>query len=309
MKVLITGGLGNLGLWLTHYFLEQGHYVTVLGRSERVIISHPNYQFLRADITDLNSLKASINCYYDICIHTASFNEHFKDNYEEDALRINALGTEFLCQALMVYGVGKLAYLSTFHIYGISEGVVTEDSPINPVNDYGLTHFFAEKYIEKHAKINGLKYVIFRLTNSYGCPKDINSDKWYLVLNDLCRQAHDNKKIQLTSNGKALRDFIWMGDAAQIIEKISVHDEVINEVVNLSANSTYSIIDVAEYVQAAYLILFGERLAIEVNENDTFVARSLTVSNLKLIEFLPYNFDNHFQSEAINILKMLSNNK
>ncbi|WP_445947440.1 NAD-dependent epimerase/dehydratase family protein, partial [Shewanella sp.] len=57
MKVLITGGLGNLGLWITHHFLEQGHDVTVLGRSERVIINHINYCFLRADITDINSLK------------------------------------------------------------------------------------------------------------------------------------------------------------------------------------------------------------------------------------------------------------
>lgn len=309
MRVLITGGLGNLGLWLTHYFLEQGHYVTALGRSERVAISHPNYQFLCADMTNLNSLKESINCYYDTCIHTASFNEHFKENYSEDALRINALGTEFLCQALMAYGVGKLVYLSTFHVYGTGQGVITENTPINPVNDYGLTHFFAEKYIEKHAKINGLKYVTLRLTNSYGCPKDINSDKWYLVLNDLCRQAHYNNKIELTSNGKALRDFIWMGDVAKIIEKVSMHDRLINEVINLSSNMTYSIFDVAEHVQRAYSMFFDKKLPITVNDNDTFMPLSLTVSNLKLNEFLPYDFDNHFQSEALNIFKMLSDNK
>lgn len=309
MKLLITGGLGNLGLWLTYYFLDLGHDVTVLGRSERVIIRHQNYHFSCVDITDIKSLKASINCGYDACIHTASFNEHFKANYTEDALRINALGTEFLCQALVQHGVGKLVYLSTFHVYGVKEGVVTESSPVAPDNDYALTHYFAEKYIEKNAKNYGLNYIIFRLTNSYGYPKDINSDKWYLVLNDLCRQAHENKVIKLTSNGKALRDFIWMGDVARVIEKACVYEGAINEVVNLSANTTYSIIDVAQYVQVAYRALFGEKLPIELNENDTFEPQFLAVSNQKLIEILPHNFENRFQSEATNILKMLSNVK
>lgn len=306
MKVLITGGLGNLGLWLTHYFLEQGHNVTVLGRSERVIISHPNYQFLRADISDLNSLKVSINCYYDTCIHTASFNEHFKENYAEDALRINALGTEFLCQALMVYGVGKLVYLSTFHVYGISEGVVTEDSPIHPVNDYGLTHFFAEKYIEKHAKINGLKYAICRLTNSYGCPKDLNTDKWYLVLNDLCQQAIKSQKIVLTSNGRSLRDFIWMGDVVRVIEKISITEICINNVVNLSSNVTYSVVDIARYVQDSYYKLLSKKIPIEVNDGDLSESPFLMVSNQKLMNIVPYIYSNQLLSEATNILKVLS---
>jgi len=309
MKVLITGGLGNLGLWLTHYFLDLGHNVTVLGRSERVIIRHQNYLFLCADITNVNSLKEVLNCYYDVCIHTASFNEHFKANYTEDALRINALGTEFLCQALSSHGVGKFVYLSTFHVYGAKEGIVTESSHISPDNDYALTHYFAEKYVQKNAKKYGVNFIIFRLTNSYGCPKDINSDKWYLVLNDLCRQAHENKVIKLTSNGKSLRDFIWMGDVVHVIEKVCVYEECINEVVNLSANSTYSIIEVAQYVRAAYQVLFGEKLPIELNKNDTFEPQSLTVSNQKLIEIMPYNFENHFQSEAANILKMLSNIK
>jgi len=309
VKVLITGGLGNLGLWLTHFFLDSGHDVTVLARSERVIVQHPRYHYLCADITDIHSLKATITCYYDICIHAASLNEHFKANYTEDALRINSLGTELLCQSFLKFGLGKFVYLSTFHVYGVKEGVVTESSPISPDNDYALTHYFAEKYIEKNAKNHGLNYVICRLTNSYGCPKDINSNKWYLVLNDLCRQAHENKAIQLTSNGKSLRDFIWMGDVAHILEKLCESDLCNNEVFNLSANSTFSILDVAQYVQVAYQVLFDECLPIVINQDDAFEPQLLMVSNKKLINILPYDFKNKFESEAINIMKILSNIK
>lgn len=305
MNILITGGLGNLGLWLTYYFLDLGHNVTVLGRSERVIIRHQNYNFLCTDITDINSLKSSINCYYDACIHTASFNEHFKANYTEDALRINSLGTEFLCQALVPYGVGKLVYLSTFHVYGIKEGVVTESSPVSPDNDYALTHYFAEKYIEKNAKNYGLNYIIFRLTNSYGCPKDINSDKWYLVLNDLCRQAHENETIKLTSNGKALRDFIWMGDVAQVID-LSLKDiSLANDIFNLSSGKTFSILELSEYVQSSFFELYHKDITMSVNYFDKSEPKYLVVSNEKIQKNINYSYNNCFKDEAKKILLML----
>lgn len=305
MNVLITGGLGNLGLWLTECFLEQNHNVTVISRSEKTKVEHNNYHFIAADITDSSTLLNAIEQYYDICIHAASYNEHFHDNYTKRALLVNALGTEYLCQALNVHGVGKLIYLSTFHVYGVNEGLVTENSPINPINDYGLTHFFAEKYIEKHGKVNGLNYTLCRLSNSYGCPKDSNTDKWYLILNDLCSQAMTYKKIKLAGNGKSLRDFIWMGDVAIIIEKIGFCDVPMNFPVNLSSNITFSIYDVALYVQIAYEKLYGEKLSIELNENDSFSPKSLEVSNTKLTSMIPYIFKNHFESEAINILKLL----
>lgn len=306
MKILITGGLGNLGLWLTHYFLDEGHDVTVIGRAERVIITHPNYRFLAVDITKLKSLFTIIDCYYDACIHTASYNEHFKDNYSEQALKINSLGTENLCQSLLVYGVGKLVYLSTFHVYGISQGLVTEKSPVAPLNDYGLTHYFAEKYIEKNARINNLNYVIFRLTNSYGCPKDINTDKWYLVLNDLCRQAYENKKIQLNSNGKSLRDFIWMQDVVKVIDLSITSSKCVNTLFNLSAGISLNILDVADRVNRAYFKLFKDVIPIAVNLQDKTEPKSLSVSNEKLCRVMKYHFKDSFFEESVNILSFLN---
>ena len=44
MKILITGGLGNLGSWLTNHFLNQGCSVTVISRSERNLIINKNYK-------------------------------------------------------------------------------------------------------------------------------------------------------------------------------------------------------------------------------------------------------------------------
>ncbi|TWX54050.1 NAD-dependent epimerase/dehydratase family protein [Colwellia hornerae] len=305
MNILITGGLGNIGLWLTSYFLDGGHQVSVLGRNEKVKVEHENYRYIQADITCSETLSNAIDCYYDTCIHTASYNEHFQKDYSKKAVLINSLGTELLCIALKKYGVGKLVYLSTFHVYGQAEGVVTEKSSISPNNDYGLTHYFAEKYIEKNAKIHGLKYVIFRLTNSYGCPRDFYTDKWYLVLNDLCQQAYENKSIVLNSNGKALRDFIWMGDVVKVIDKSIYSDQCMSTVFNLSSGNTFDVLTLANIVNDAFSSIYKDKLVISVNRNDLSEYNNLIVSNEKLLNVIDYKVENNFFSEAKKTIRML----
>ena len=305
MKILITGGLGNLGSWLTHDLLNQ-HSVTVLARKERHVVEHPNYRFVAADITEQDQLNLAIDGYYDVCIHTASYNEHFQPNYAKDALLINALGTELLCQSLARHGVGQMVYFSTFHVYGKSRGVVDESTSIEPANDYGLTHFFAEKYIEKHHRLNGLNYVILRLSNSYGCPRFIDSDKWYLALNDLCYQASQQQKIQLKSNGLATRDFIWMGDVVNVVGEIVKLPAPLNDTFNLSSGVSYSLNQMVDRVQAAYRQEFGEEIVVEINEQDKTKPAELLVSNKKLSAVIAHQYSDNIAFEAQRIFQLLA---
>ncbi|WGW00521.1 NAD(P)-dependent oxidoreductase [Vibrio sp. YMD68] len=305
MNILVTGGLGNLGSWLVRDLLDK-HTVTVLARNERHVIDHPNYRFVQADITKLEQLNLTIDCYYDVCIHTASYNEHFQANYAKDALLINSLGTELLCQALAKHGVGQLVYFSTFHVYGKSSGIVEESTPVIPVNDYGLTHYFAEKYIEKHHRQSGLNYVILRLSNSYGCPTFIDSDKWYLALNDLCHQAFQQRQIQLKSNGLATRDFIWMGDVVDVVSRLIHLSQPINDTFNLSAGISYSLNQMVDRVQLAYQQEFGGEVTVMVNEQDTTKPAELLVSNKKLSAVITHHYRDYIAQEAQKIFQLLA---
>lgn len=305
MKVLLTGGLGNLGLWFVEDLLSQGYEVVVLGRRERVCIEHDRYSFLQADVTDLGSLKENISTYYDYCIHTASLNEHFLDNYSKNALLVNALGTDNLCHALATNGVGKFIYLSTFHVYGATSGRITENSKISPINDYGLTHFFAEKYIEKHHRHSKLNYCIFRLTNSYGCPKDQGTDKWYLLLNDLSRAAVLQGKIELNGDGSALRDFIWMGDVMGVVSAALSSDILMNDCYNLSFGKTLQIVDVAKRVCSAYQNLYSQELAVNIDLTNVPAAEYMVVDNSKLLSVIEYDFSDRLEAEAAAIMTML----
>lgn len=304
MNILVTGGLGNLGSWLVNGLLDK-HTVTVLARNERHVISHHNYRFVQADITQQEQLNQAIDCYYDVCIHTASYNEHFQLNYAKDALLINSLGTELICQALARHGVGQLVYFSTFHVYGKSNGIVEESTPVNPINDYGLTHYFAEKYIEKHHRLSGLNYTILRLSNSYGCPTFKDSDKWYLALNDLCHQAFQLQQIQLKSNGLATRDFIWMGDVVEVVCQLLHLSQPLNDTFNLSSGVSYSLNQMVDRVQSAYWQEFGEKVKVTVNQLDKTPPTNLFVSNEKLSSHIDYKYHDKITSEAKKIFQLL----
>ncbi len=306
-SILITGGLGNLGSWLTSHFVEKNFEVTVLAKNLRPILQNLSFKYIACDISSFQSCQTKINPEdFDYVIHAASVNDGFVDNYFQNSLSVNTLGTRNI---LEVFKNSKrlthFIYLSTFQVYGTYSGYIDESTKTEPKNDYGSTHLFAEYYVKQMGFSNKLPFSILRLTNSYGCPKDINSSKWYLVLNDLSKMAFENQKITLKSNGLAPRDFIWMGDVCEIIEKLSTNPAT-GEIFNLSAETSINMLEVAKFVQKAYQETFGKKITIETNKSDTSkFEESLMVNAKKLKKVVPYHANLHFVEEAKNIFNFI----
>jgi len=302
-KILITGGLGNLGSWMTKEFCESGYEVYVLSRSAKNNIPDINYKLIIADITDFADLGKKLDTDFDYCIHTASYNEFFLDNYPKKALEINTLGTRNILEILSKKNLKRFIYFSTFHVYGANSGVVNENSELKPKNDYASTHLFAEYYVKQFAATKGLDYIIFRLSNSYGAPTFINSDKWYLVINDLVKSAFEHGKIIIKSNGEPKRDFIWMGDVCKITKEML--NVGVNDVYNMSSKESRKIIDIANIVKAQYQKRYNKTVNIEVNNNDKTVYTNLIVDNSKLKKQLNYEMKNMLAVEINNIFDLL----
>ena len=262
---------------------------------------------MQADITNIDDLKLKLNVEFDYCIHTASYNEFFYENYAEKALAVNSLGTRNLIEVLKDSNIKNFIYLSTFHVYGNSAGVLTEDSELKPRSDYASTHLFAEYYLKQFYYTHNFQSIIFRLTNSYGSPKYINSSKWYLVLNDLVKSAFENQVILLKSNGKSVRDFIWMGDVCKLLGHglmLESHD-----VYNLSSGKTYGMMELAEKVQSVYKSRYGKKIDIIANNNDQTKYLELKVDNDKIKKIINFEFVDNFKKEINSIFDLLEKNR
>lgn len=308
-KVLITGGLGNLGSWLTHHYCNLEYDVTVLTYRHRTLEFDLPFKIITCDISTLSNCKKAITEYYDIIIHTASMNDNFVDGYAENAIIVNALGTRNILETIKDNPPKHFIYFSTFHVYGKYTGNISEETALLPNNDYGTTHLFAEYYVKQFHKNFNIPYSIIRLSNSYGCPKDYDSSKWYLILNDLSKSAFKNDKIKLNGNGLAVRDFIWMGDVCHIIHKLTQLEST-NDTYNISGEKSYTLLDVAEAVKEAYQEYFNKPIEVEINTEDKSPPREpIIISSSKIKQLVNYNAESHFKDEALQIFNFLKEEK
>lgn len=299
--------MGNLGSWLTDYFIGQGWEVTILTRTTRQLEEVKGFKTILCDISseeDCKTKLAGLNIPY--VVHCASVNDGFVPGYAKLALEVNAWGTRNILEGLKGQDIKHFIYFSTFQVYGVYEGKITEETPALSRNDYGLTHLFGEGYVKEYHLNTKLPYSIVRLTNSYGCPKDYDSSKWYLVLNDLAKTALEKKQIILKSNGLAPRDFIWMQDVCKIVEGLCQLEKAPLDTFNISGEQTFKMLEIAQYVQQAYQEKYGEEIPLSVNTEDKTVhADTLFVSAEKLKKLVPYDAKPKFKEEALKIFEFL----
>ena len=302
-NLLITGGLGNLGSWIVEEAVKDFD-VTVLTKSFREVLIDGSYELIIADLSDEQQLKDKLrNKDFQYIIHAGSANDSSVTDYLQLSYKVNTFGTRNLIQALDFKKVKHFIYLSTFHVYGLSSGLINEETNTNPNNDYAMSHLFAEYFISMG--LQDLKYSIVRLTNSYGCPKDLNSSKWYLILNDLSKSAFYKKEIILNNNGMAVRDFIWMGNVSSALTQL-LKLKPKNEIYNLSRGKALSIRDIANDVQNAYKEYFNISIPISYNNNDESIPdQPLEVCSNKIKSIVNIKYQDMFTQEAIKIFKLL----
>jgi UDP-glucose 4-epimerase len=309
MRILITGGLGYFGSWLTEHFASRSHEVEVLSRRNSDSSLPPGVPVIQADLRDLAGLKEALSSRdpYDVCIHAGSSNDQFLPGYPEDALLVNSLGTRNLAEVLCSCSIRRIIYFSTFHVYGRTSGEIHEELHPAPIRDYGTTHYFGEIYLSQFARSNSIPSTVLRITNGYGAPKQIDSTKWYLVHNDLTKMAFEKQKIQLQSNGLSQRDFIWMGDVCTVVESLLKRSSPeLFEVFNLGSGVCLSMLEVASRIKSAYLQSYGREIPIEVNSDDHSVPQQPPlVSCAKLRSQVQYHAHDHMVAEAQQIFKLL----
>jgi UDP-glucose 4-epimerase len=316
-RCLITGGLGYVGAWIAAHLAKQGHTALVLSRRDSPVDIGAPYALTRADLARQSpeelaeALPEDIDC----LVHAASFNESFDPDYGRKALLVNALGTRSLLEALLLRSrrsarpAPLCLYLSTFHVYGRSSGVVMESDPLAPRNDYALTHVFGEEYLRMFGRSQGLPFIILRLSNGYGAPRTPVSDKWYLLLNDLCRQAVRHGRVRLNSSPALERDFVWLGDVAQVMEKLLARRDLAGATFNLASGRSVSIGHVARLVADTASRHLGREVALDMPDPPQKPPEPLRVDNQALLGAVDVAFHDRMEQEIVALLDAASGNE
>ncbi len=307
-NLLIVGGLGNLGSWLTRHFAQSGYNVYALGRFKHTLVEHFPFEFISCDITQAASCRQRLKgTNFNAVLYLANPTDVPSYPKEAQDIHLNAKALKNVLNALNFSSLEHFLYFSSFQVYGQYEGIITEKSPTTYTNNYAAAHFFAEQALIDFHLQSSIPYSIIRLTNTYGCLLNLHSYKWHLILNDLARSAFLKREIVLRSNGQAIRDFIWMGDVCKVVEQVLKLNHSLNDTFNLSGERTFQMLDIAQYVQEAYLSRYQQHIPIQINENDqTIHPKNLLVSSEKLKKWVSFNTEIRFHEEALNIFSSLT---
>lgn len=248
--VLITGGLGYLGVRISEYLLSLG-YVVRLG-SSRENPSVPNSlsgcQCVHIDLSDTESLGKACEG-VSVIIHLAALNASSSARFPESALLTNGLGTLKLLTVAEALGIPKFIYMSTVHVYGSPlEGLIEENLLPRPSHHYSISHRLAEDYVLESGRRGALRGIVFRLSNAVGSPLTPAGPSWDLVTNDLCKQVVTAGYMNLTSAEGVLRDYLPISSVVSILAEFVKPSMLEAGIFNLSSGISLTLRELTDLI-------------------------------------------------------------
>ena len=163
MNVGITGGTGFIGRKLVLRHLERGDRVRVLSRRSIMVSGLPNsVEWFQGDLIAFDHILPFVDS-VDVLYHCAG---QLKDESSMRSLHVS--GTKFLVEAAD-RRIGHWVQLSSVGVYGpVSIGLITEQSPLNPVGEYEITKAESDKLVIGAAREGAFSCSVLRPSNVYG---------------------------------------------------------------------------------------------------------------------------------------------
>ena len=257
--VLITGGAGYIGSLLASELLRANYRVTVLdsllfgGESLVPFLHHPNFHFVKADVTELRAVKDSLKGGWekpDAIVHLAAIVGFpaCQAVGKQVAWRYNVEDTKTVFGQAADLGVERFVFASTYSNYGLSPDgkAVTEDSPLNPQSLYAETKIASEEFLlgQKDAPCAPL---IFRFATLYGLSPRTRFD---LIVNQFVLEAFTKRELIIYQRGYS-RSFVHIRDVVRgvIMGLEAGRSRICGEVFNLGTDAgNYSKDDIVQLV-------------------------------------------------------------
>jgi len=266
-RILITGGYGYLGGRIAVELANNPEWIVRLG-SRRAQVAPgwlPQAETAPMDVLETGYLPAAMADVQAV-VHLAAMNENECIADPCKAVLINTLGTLNVLRAAIDAGVKQFIYFSTAHVYGAPlVGNITEQALPRPTHPYAITHHAAEDFVlaaHDQKKIIG---IVVRLSNGFGAPTHPDVDRWTLLVNDLCRQAVQTRKLVLRSSGLQQRNFITLTDVARAVRHLLDLNQrdCGNGLFNLGGSNSLSIWDMVQKISQRCRLTLGYLPSIE----------------------------------------------
>jgi CDP-glucose 4,6-dehydratase len=255
--VIVTGGAGFIGSHIVDLLLRHRYGVTVIDiqkkRTSRFFFNHLDAKtdYRIVDIRrkkQVDTLFSALHPAY--VIHLAAL-PIVQDAYGNpgDAFETNIMGTVNVLEACRKYPkIKKIIVASSDKAYGKTKKSYTEKSPLQGDHPYDVSKSCEDLIAQTYFKTYGLPVIITRFGNVYG-EGDFHFDR---IIPGICRSIITEKPLDIRSNGKYVRDYIYVTDVADgYIRLMKTKRNIEGEAFNFGSKETLAVVDVIKTVEKA----------------------------------------------------------
>lgn len=208
MKACITGATGFIGCNLASSLRGQGHEVLALGLANNETeeerkrdLETSGITVHISNVTDPVDTLTELITGCDLVFHLAAA-QHEANVPDQHFWNVNVEGTRNMLDASIKAKIKRFVYGSTIGVYGVEiQGELSETSPLNPDNIYGVTKKAGEELVLSYN--NKLDVTAIRISETYG-PGDMRLLKLF--------KGIKKRKFFIIGNGENKHQLIYVDD-------------------------------------------------------------------------------------------------
>lgn len=255
MTYLITGGAGFIGSNLADNLIKKKNKVVVIDNfcnfydpqikenNIKNALTNENYKLYRGDIRDKELLNKIFNeNNINIVIHLAAM-AGVRPSIENPVLyqEVNCLGTQNILECMKENKIMNLVMASSSSVYGNSKTVPFKETDIVDfaISPYAATKKANEVMTHVYHKLYNINVIMLRFFTVYG-PRQRPD----LAINKFTRLMLERKKIPMFGDGSTSRDYTYIDDIVDGIEKsvnYCLNNRNVYEILNLGNSSPISL--------------------------------------------------------------------
>lgn len=224
--VLVTGGFGAIGSWVTRTLVEQGHEATVLSRTaDRSLVPDlgDEVRHVAGSIDDRDLVRRVLADHdVDRVVHCAAALGGAGERDPVSAYATNLMGSLHVFEAAREVGIQRIVYTSTKGVYGrlpsrygAPELVpIGEDVEGAPFKVYGASKKALEGAAEQCRRLWGLEIIALRLGSTFGPGKGAQHTGYTGMKARIVRAAIDREPLVI-DNPDVLDDVVYNADVGR----------------------------------------------------------------------------------------------
>ena len=248
-NILVTGGAGLIGSYLSKRLMQEGHKLTIVDNlSNGKKINLPKEcKFYEIDLISKDSLNKISDNNFDAVFHCAAQagNAISWKNPKLD-MESNQLATLNILNFCVKKSINRILFTSSMSAYGEpSEFPTKETEVMMPDSFYAVHKLASEHYLRIYAKEYGLKYTTFRLYTTYGYGQNLdNIDQGLLSI--YLAYIVKKKPILVKGSKNRTRDIVHVSDVVEAMVLALDNKNAFNKTYNLGSGKEITVEKIIE---------------------------------------------------------------